>query len=105
MAMPGSRIRTCLRANCGGSAGLADSDMSEGKLRWQCRRGMRELDDLLLAWLNDRYDSADETQKQAFEALLALPDPEIAAYLLKKEIPASRSLGLIVEQILRADSR
>lgn len=79
--------------------------MPEGKLRWQCRRGMRELDDLLMSWLDAHYDSADATQKQAFEAFLALPDPEIAGYLLKKESPASRSLGRIVEQILRADSR
>lgn len=79
--------------------------MADGKLRWQCRRGMRELDDLLMTWLDERYDSADATQKQAFEALLALPDPQIAAYLLQKESPESRSLGLIVEQILRPNSR
>lgn len=79
--------------------------MSRGRLRWQCRRGMRELDDLLMTWLEKRYDAADDAQKQAFEALLALPDPEIAAYLLKKESPASRSIGLIVDDILRPDSR
>lgn len=66
---------------------------------------MRELDDLLMTWLSERYDTADASQKQAFEALLALPDPEIAAYLLKKASPESRSIGLIVEQILRPNSR
>ena len=77
--------------------------MPAGKLKWQCRRGMRELDELLMNWLDRHYDAADDAQKQAFEALLALPDPEIAAYLLKKELPASRALGLIVEQILHPD--
>ncbi len=79
--------------------------MSDGKLRWQCRRGMRELDELLMTWLDERYAAADAAQKQAFEALLALPDPEIAAYLLKKESPGSRSIGLIVNEILRTNSR
>lgn len=64
---------------------------------------MRELDDLLMNWLDRHYDAADEGQKQAFQELLALPDPQIAAYLLKKESPESRSLGFIVEQILRPD--
>lgn len=77
--------------------------MPEGKLRWQCRRGMRELDDLLLHWLQRHYDTSSETQKRAFERLLALPDPEIAAYLLKKAVPDSDSLGQIVDEILRSN--
>lgn len=62
---------------------------------------MRELDDLLLNWLDTRFGTADAAQKEAFEALLALPDPEIAAYLLKKQQPQSDRIALIVEQILR----
>ena len=65
---------------------------------------MRELDDLLVRWLDTRYVGADPLQKQAFESLLALPDPEIAAYLLKKASPASESIAFIVSQILKPDS-
>ena len=54
------------------------------RLRWQCRRGMRELDDLLLHYLDDRYARAGGEEKAAFESLLALPDPELIGYLLQQ---------------------
>ena len=60
--------------------------MSE--LKWQCRRGMRELDELLLNYLKQRYEFVPDSEKAAFRALLELPDPELMRYLLKKEIPA-----------------
>lgn len=49
----------------------------EARLRWRCRRGMRELDLLLLAWLEQRYPTADEPSRRAFAALLALEDDRL----------------------------
>ena len=69
------------------------------RLRWQCRRGMRELDDLLLGYLDRHFESAAEDEKQAFHALLDLPDPELVAILLKKEQPAG-NLQRVVAKIL-----
>ena len=75
--------------------------MQKSKLKWQCRRGMRELDDLLLAYASDCYDAAVPDEKAAFEALLSLPDPEIAAYLLKKKDPEQARISHVVQQILQ----
>ena len=50
---------------------------------------MRELDDLLLRYLERRYDDASESDKQAFHALLELSDPELMGYLLQKQPPAA----------------
>ena len=75
--------------------------MQRNRLKWQCRRGMRELDDLLIAYANDCYDAAGPDEKAAFEALLSLPDPEIAAYLLKKQLPDTAPIANVVEQILQ----
>jgi antitoxin CptB len=66
--------------------------MNEARLRWQCRRGMRELDVMLTRYLMDDYPRASERQKAAFEALLALSDPELVAYLLKGERAADPDL-------------
>lgn len=55
------------------------------KLRWQCRRGMRELDELLLGYLDKRYEGASDAEKDAFHALLALSDPELMSYLLQQQ--------------------
>ena len=69
------------------------------QLAWQCRRGMRELDELLRTYLEQRYEQAPETDKQAFQALLQLPDPELVDYLLNKQMPAAE-LQRVVEHIL-----
>ena len=67
----------------------------KGKLRWQCRRGMRELDELLVRYLEYRYDLADPTEKSAFAALLSLSDPELVGYLLQKIMPAPEFADVI----------
>lgn len=72
----------------------------ESRLRWQCRRGMRELDELLLAYLQERYPLADDAEKSAFEAVLALADPELNGYLLQRQVPASESIARVIQHIL-----
>ncbi len=73
--------------------------MSDGQLRWQCRRGMRELDQLLLRFLENEYPAAGETQKSAFRELLALPDPELIGYLLGGQIPVDTHIANVVSRI------
>ena len=60
---------------------------------------MRELDDLLLRYLDNQFDAAPEADKEAFQALLTLSDPELVGYLLNKEKPAPE-LQRVVEHIL-----
>ena len=60
---------------------------------------MRELDELLLAYLDNRYAAAPDADKLAFCALLELPDPELVGYLLQKE-QAAADLTRVVAHIL-----
>ncbi len=73
--------------------------MSDGQLRWQCRRGMRELDQLLLRFLENEYPVSGEAQKSAFRELLALPDPELIGYLLGGQIPVDTNIANVVSRI------
>ncbi len=73
------------------------------RLRWQRRRGMRELDQLLSRYLDDRYSLASGEEKGAFERLLALSDPELVAYLLKKERPQDAGIATVIDRILGDD--
>jgi antitoxin CptB len=52
-----------------------------GKLRWQCRRGSRELDLLLDHYLQTCYTVADEEEKARFIAMLQLDDKELLQQL------------------------
>jgi antitoxin CptB len=72
----------------------------ESRLRWQCRRGMRELDELLVRYLETRYTDADDEEKAAFQAVLALPDPELNGYLLQRQVPDSDAIANVIKLIL-----
>jgi len=74
---------------------------SQGQLAWNCRRGMKELDLLLLKYLDQRWPQASAGERAAFEAFLALPDPVIASYLLgHADSPDTDVQGLV--EALRA---
>ena len=75
--------------------------MSEdSRLRWQCRRGMRELDELLVRYLEQRYPTDSEADKAAFREVLTLADPELNAYLLQRQVPSSKQVARVIERIL-----
>lgn len=59
--------------------------MSElAKLRWQCRRGMKELDILLERYLTDVYPNSSTSEQAQFIDLLKLEDDELLAILLQQ---------------------
>jgi len=62
---------------------------------------MRELDELLLRYLDARYVRADNDEKAAFRAVLELPDPELNGYLLQRQTPLSEPIARVIERILK----
>jgi antitoxin CptB len=73
------------------------------RLRWRCRRGMRELDVLLLRYLEDEYPQASLADRAAFAQILELQDPEIFGYLVGRQTPEEASLRNVVARIRRVD--
>jgi antitoxin CptB len=69
-----------------------------GKLRWRCRRGMKELDILLTRYVDERYGAAPAEEQQAFQSLLETQDPVIYAYCLGQESPPEH-LAALIERI------
>ena len=57
------------------------SNYEHGKIYWQCRRGMWELDLFLIPFFRDQYSCLSPELKQQFEKLLSFPDPELYAWL------------------------
>jgi antitoxin CptB len=70
----------------------------EGKLRWRCRRGIKELDILLTRYVDERYRAASAEEQQAFQHLLETQDPVIYAYCLGEERPPEH-LAALIERI------
>jgi succinate dehydrogenase flavin-adding protein (antitoxin of CptAB toxin-antitoxin module) len=61
---------------------------------------MKELDELLTRFARDRYPAVSAGQQAAFEALLALPDPQIADYLLGHDTPPEADLETVIRAVL-----
>lgn len=70
------------------------------RLRWHCRRGMKELDVVLEAYLSSHYQAASAEERAAFAALLELPDPALLYQLTGRE-PADNEAQARVLEILR----
>jgi len=52
------------------------------RLRWLCRRGMKELDLVMSRYLEQHYEAASSEDQSHFRDLLELPDPELYGLLL-----------------------
>ncbi|MEY3289076.1 MAG: hypothetical protein RLZZ419_1318 [Pseudomonadota bacterium] len=66
------------------------------KLRWQCRRGTKELDFLLLRYLDSGYALANEQEQALFIELLTFEDDELIKVLMGEwEVEAAAMKVLI----------
>lgn len=78
--------------------------MSEGELRalrWRCRRGMRELDQLLERWLERGWPQASEHERGVFRRLLDVEDPRLWRAFLGQEPLDDAELQQMVDAIAR----
>jgi antitoxin CptB len=73
------------------------------RLRWQCRRGMKELDVVLLRWLERDFVAADAAQRAAFAALLRLEDDVLWKLLLGRERTGDEAMDALLERLRHAD--
>jgi antitoxin CptB len=73
------------------------------RLRWRCRRGMRELDVMLTRYLDRVWATASPTERDAFVQLVELQDPDLFGYLVGRTIPDEESIRAIIACIRRLE--
>lgn len=62
--------------------------MSEkSRIRWLCRRGMKELDVLLERFVGAEYDELDEREHGALLELLEMEDPDLYMLVMGRAEP------------------
>lgn len=69
------------------------------RLRWRCRRGMRELDQLFGRYLDRSWADASAEQRMVFERLLGCEDDRLWRWFLGYETPEDAELHALVERI------
>jgi antitoxin CptB len=73
----------------------------DGRLVWRCRRGMKELDLVLMRYLRERWPAAGDDERAQFERVLELPDPQLAAYLMGRETAPDPRMQALLDHIGR----
>jgi antitoxin CptB len=79
------------------------SDQSDNpeikRLRWRCRRGMRELDQLMLRFLDQRWPMADDSERKLFLQLLDCEDDMLWRWFMGRERPKDENLAAFISRI------
>lgn len=61
-----------------------NQDQIKAKLLWRCRRGMKELDVLMVRYVEEAYFTVSGNQQKAFDALLLMQDPDLYSLIIGK---------------------
>ena len=75
---------------------MADNNVDYPRIRWACRRGMLELDLILLPFFEQHFTGLTPAQQQIFVQLLTEPDPDLLNWLMGHEQPADTKYNELI---------
>lgn len=81
------------------SGGPEAEQQQFARLRWRCRRGMRELDAVLESFLDRSFVGLTSAERARMEVILDLPDPELHAYLVGRQEPEDPEFAALFRRI------
>ncbi|MFN3580120.1 MAG: succinate dehydrogenase assembly factor 2 [Pseudomonas sp.] len=76
------------------------ADIEMKRLFWHSRRGMLELDVLLLPFLQEAYSDLEPEDKARFSKLLTCEDQDMFGWFMQRSEPDDPDLKRIVRMIL-----
>lgn len=79
---------------------LTDTDIA--RLKWQCRRGMLELDELLLGFMQQGFAALTALQQQRFVEMLNYPDQLLFDYFFGDATPIDKEVADVITRIQQA---
>ncbi|MFP3343646.1 MULTISPECIES: succinate dehydrogenase assembly factor 2 [Halomonadaceae] len=70
------------------------------RLYWHSRRGMWELDLLLIPFLEKRFDTLSEQEQLSYQRLIEEEDQDLFVWLMHREWPEDPELRHLVQMIV-----
>lgn len=67
-----------------------------GQLRWQCRRGMLELDYILIGFLERHYSGLSREDQRIFVRMLDLEDQLLLDWVMGNVVPSDPDIRRLV---------
>lgn len=77
---------------------IAEKDYK--RLCWASRRGMLELDLMLVPFVQDRFKKLSYDDQQRYIDLLTCEDNDLFAWLLGRQLPEDSDRQIIIRQII-----
>ncbi len=71
------------------------------RLRWRSRRGLLELDLLLLPFFDEMFHELEPDQQQTFVDMLEEAEPDLLMWFSRKAVPENKQMAALVEFILK----
>ena len=68
-------------------------------IKWRLRRGVLELDHILMHFYHTEYDNLSEQDKHDFSCLLEYSDPELMSWLLYKADISNHPYESLIKKI------
>lgn len=70
------------------------------RVRWHSRRGMLELDVLLVPFAEQAFPNLSAEEQACYVDLLECEDPDLFAWLMEHKVPENQEFARMVEKIL-----
>lgn len=70
------------------------------RLTWHSRRGMLELDVLLIPFLNEAFRDLSKEDQQRYKKLLDCEDPDLFSWFMRNSVPTDPDHLYMVNMIL-----
>jgi len=75
------------------------------KILWQCRRGLWELDAILVPFVEENFDDLNDINQCLFIELVSLEDVEVFDLLVNKKEPEDSKMKPLVDIILSSHKK
>ncbi|MCL6270183.1 succinate dehydrogenase assembly factor 2 [Sansalvadorimonas sp. 2012CJ34-2] len=70
------------------------------RLFWHSRRGMLELDVLLVPFSREVYPALSQAEQKSYQELLACEDADLFVWFMEKEVPDDPRIASMVSLVL-----
>jgi antitoxin CptB len=76
------------------------TDKERARIKWACRRGMLELDVVIMPFYEECFDALSAEEQQDFVALLECDDPDLFRWVMRQGVSDEPRLAAMVEKIV-----
>ncbi|PWI34704.1 succinate dehydrogenase assembly factor 2 family protein [Vibrio albus] len=76
------------------------TEKERARIKWSCRRGMLELDVVIMPFYEECFDSLSAEEQTDFVALLECDDPDLFRWVMHQGVSDDPKLAAMVDKIV-----